>query len=189
MRIADTFGEKAKTKCQHHLTSRRNETTTTTTTSNPLQSLRRSQTAAAALSSSLTQHEIQICIECCDVPFRGQTDCVCSFAFYTLYPLLSLSFSSLASSGASSIVARCKLQSLIAVSFFIFESSSCTRSMESSASYSCLTYPSLPHPRPAATAASSRPASVPAATAGATLFHAVCENQSFAFNAAFPRMD
>lgn len=42
MRIADTFGEKAKSKCQHHLTSRRNETTTTTTATlrrrNPLQS-------------------------------------------------------------------------------------------------------------------------------------------------------
>lgn len=83
---------------------------------------------------------------------------------------------------------RCKLQLqlLFAVSFFIFESSSCTRSMKSSASYSSPT----PTPTPAsASSPASTPSAVPSATAAATLFHAVCECQSFAFNAAFPRID
>lgn len=156
MRIADTFGEKAKSKCQHHLTSRRNETT-------PLQSRkwrwrrrwrRRQSQAAAALSSALTQHEIQICTERCDVPFRGQTE----------VRSMSLSASSSPSPpawllAAAPLLPRCKLQLqlLFAVSFFIFESSSCTRSMESSASHSS----STPTPASASSPAST-PSSVPA---------------------------
>lgn len=155
MRIADTFGEKAKSKCQHHLTSRRNETT-------PLQSRRwrwrrrrRRSQAAAALSSALTQHEIQICTERCDVPFRGQTE----------VRSMSLSASSSPSPpawllAAAPLLPRCKLQLqlLFAVSFFIFESSSCTRSMESSASHSSPT--STP-------ASASSPASTPSAVPAA----------------------
>lgn len=130
MRIADTFGEKAKSKCQHHLTSRRNETT-------PLQSRRwrwrqrwrwrrRGSQAAAALSSALTQHEIQICTECCDVPFRGQTE----VRSMSLSPSLSASPSlspspspspnpSFASSG-SSIVAPLQVAVAVAVCGFVF---------------------------------------------------------------------
>lgn len=88
---------------------------------------------------------------------------------------------------AAPLLPRCKLQLqlLFAVSFFIFESSSCTRSMESSASHSSPT----PTPTPASASSPAwTPSAVPTATAAATLFHAVCEYQSFAFNAAFPRI-
>lgn len=125
MRIADTFGEKAKSKCQHHLTSRRNETT-------PLQSRkwrwrwrrrrrwRRSQAAAAALSSALTQHEIQICTERCDVPFRGQTEVrSMSLSSSPSAPPSPPSQPSLASSG-SSIVAPLQVAVAVAVCGFVF---------------------------------------------------------------------
>lgn len=167
----------AKSKCQHHLTSRRNETT-------PLQSRkwswrwrrrrrwRRSQ-AAAALSSALTQHEIQICTERCDVPFRGQTE------------VRSMSLSSSSSPSppawllaAAPLLPRCKLQLqlLFAVSFFIFESSSCTRSMESSASHSS------PTPTPAsASSPASAPSAVPAAVRRRDAFSRCLRISKFCF--------
>lgn len=159
MRIADTFGEKAKSKCQHHLTSRRNETTTTTPATlrrrNPLQSQQHFHRRLRSMRFRSLPNALWR-----TVPWPNW------LRLQLLSSCLFLSCSSLTSSGVSSIVARCKLQlqSLFAVSFFIFESSSCTRSMESSASYSSRSR--SPSSAPAATlacAASSLPASVPSA--------------------------
>lgn len=177
MRIADTFGEKAKSKCQHHLTSRRNETTPATLRRrNPLQSQQHFHRRLRSMRFRSLPNVLWR-----TVPWPNW------LRLQLLSSCLFLSCSSLTSSGVSSIVARCKLQlqlqSLFAVSFFIFESSSCTRSMESSASFS---------------SRSRSPSSAPAATLPLCqlqfplqfpLFHAVCECQSFAFNAAFPRID
>lgn len=79
---------------------------------------------------------------------------------------------------AAPLLARCKLQLqlLFAVSFFIFESSSCTRSMESSASHSS------PTPTPAsASSPASAPSAVPAAVRRRDAFSRCLRISKFCF--------
>lgn len=181
MRIADTFGEKAKSKCQHHLTSRRNEKTTTMATAtlrrrNPLQSQQHFHRRLRSMRFRSLPNVLWR-----TVPWPNW------LRLQLLSRSLFLSCSSLTSSGVSSIVARCKLQVAVAVAVcgFVFHFWKLIVH-EVNGEQRQLPLTLSPSSAPAATlacAASSLPASVPSAV------HAVCEYQSFAFNAAFPRID